>query len=77
MSAAEIHGLQEQDLRALEVRVDDLIRACAQLKDENKTLRAHEQELLTEREQLKGAALQARERVAAVLERLRLLEDEA
>jgi cell division protein ZapB len=33
-------NIQEQDLRALEMRVEELIRACIHLKDENKTLPA-------------------------------------
>ena len=63
MSNNDKQGIQEQDLRALEVRVEELIRACTHLKDENKTLRAREQELMTERDRLADKNSQARTRV--------------
>lgn len=77
MSKSETQGIQEQDLRALEVRVEELIRACTHLKDENKTLRAREQELVTERDRLAAKNDQAKERVEQMISRLRRLEDEA
>ena len=70
-------GLQEQDLRALEVRVEELIRACTHLKDENKTLRAREHELLAERDRLASKNDQAKSRVEDMIVRLKRLEDEA
>lgn len=77
MSDSESHGLQEQDLRALEVRVEELIRACAHLKDENKTLRAREHELAAERDRLASKNDQAKNRVEDMIARLKRLEDEA
>ena len=77
MATNEKKGVLEQDLRALEVRVEELIRACTHLKDENKTLRAREQELLAERDQLVTRNDQAKHRVEDMIERLKRLEDEA
>jgi len=77
MSNSEKHGLQEQDLRALEVRVEELIRACTHLKDENKTLRARENELTAERDRLSSKNEQAKGRVEDMITRLKKLEDEA
>lgn len=77
MSNSDKHGLQEQDLRALEVRVEELIRACTHLKDENKTLRARENELTAERDRLASKNEQAKGRVEDMIERLKKLEDEA
>ena len=77
MSDSSKTGIEEQDLRALEVRVEELIRACVHLKDENKTLRAREQELVAERDRLAEKNDQARQRVENMIGRLRHLEDEA
>ena len=77
MSNNDKPGIQEQDLRALEVRVEELIRACTHLKDENKTLRAREQTLVGERDRLVARNDQARQRVEDMLGRLKRLEDDA
>ncbi|MCB1802842.1 MAG: TIGR02449 family protein [Gammaproteobacteria bacterium] len=77
MSQKDKHSLQEQDLRALEVRVEELIRACVHLKDENKTLRAREHELTAERDRLASKNDEAKHRVEDMIERLKRLEDEA
>lgn len=77
MSANEKQGIEEHDLKALEIRVEELIRACTHLKDENKTLRAREQALVSERDQLSQKNDQAKGRVEAILTRLRRLEREA
>ena len=77
MSGSEKQGIQEQDLKALEIRVEELIRACAHLKDENKTLRAREQVLLGERDKLAKKNDEAKYRVEDMIDRLKRLEDEA
>jgi cell division protein ZapB len=77
MSNNEKQGIQEQDLRALELRVEELIRACTHLKDENKTLRAREQELMTAHDKLAEKNDQAKHRVEDMIARLKRLEDEA
>lgn len=66
--------LQEQELRALEIRVEELIRACAQLKDQNKTLRAQVEQLTVERDQLLKHQAAARGRVESLIERLKSME---
>jgi cell division protein ZapB len=70
-------SLEEKDLRDLEIRVEELIRACAHLKDENKTLRAREHELSTELDRLANKNDQAKHRVEDMIGRLKRLEDEA
>ena len=77
MSSNDNQGVEEQDLRALEVRVEELIRACTQLKDENKTLRAREQALSSERDRLAEKNDQAKHRVEAMIGRLKRLENQA
>ena len=66
--------IQEQDLRALEIRVEELIRACAHLKDENKTLRAELEKLSTERDRLLTQHTAARSRMETLIQRLKVLE---
>jgi cell division protein ZapB len=77
MSSNDNQGIEEQDLRALEVRVEELIRACAHLKDENKTLRAQEQILAGERDRLAEKNEQAKQRVESMIGRLKRLENQA
>ncbi|MGB5453063.1 MAG: TIGR02449 family protein [Sedimenticolaceae bacterium] len=77
MSNNDKQGIQEQDLRALELRVEEVIRACTHLKDENKTLRAREQELMSELDTLAEKNDQAKHRVEDMIARLKRLEDEA
>ncbi len=69
--------IQEQDLRALEIRVEELIRACVHLKDENKTLRAEVEHLSMERDKLLENNAAARVRVESLIDRLRSLETES
>jgi len=76
MAKKDRQGIQEQDLRALEVRVEELIRACTNLKDENKTLRAREQELVGERDRLSAKNDQAKHRVEDMITRLKRLEEQ-
>lgn len=76
MSKTDTSTIQEQDLRALEVRVEELIRACAHLKDENKTLRAQTEMLSIERDKLIKSSAAAHSRVEAVISRLKTLEAE-
>jgi len=76
MSQTDNSSIQEQDLRALEVRVEELIRACAHLKDENKTLRAQAEMLSSERDRLVETNATARTRVEAMVNKLKSLEAE-
>lgn len=77
MSQNDKQGIQEQQLRTLELRVEALIRACLELKDENKALRAREQELLDERDRLTQKNTQARARVEDIIHRMKHREDDA
>jgi len=68
------YPVQEQDLRALEIRVEELIRACAHLKDDNKTLRAQVEQLSVERDKLLENNAAARVRVESLIDRLKSIE---
>jgi cell division protein ZapB len=68
------YPIQEQDLRALEIRVEELIRACAHLKDDNKTLRAQVEQLSVERDKLLENNSAARVRVESLIDRLKTIE---
>ena len=74
MSNSDGHGISEQELRTLEVRVEELIRACNHLKDENRMLRVHQETLQSERSELMEKNEQAKSRVDAMITRLRSLE---
>jgi cell division protein ZapB len=74
MAKSEAQGITEQDLHALEVRVEELIRACAHLKAENRSLRAREETLIAERANLIKKNELARDRVEAMISRLKSLE---
>jgi len=76
MADSEKSSIQEQDLRALEVRVEELIRACAHLKDENKTLRAQAEQLSSERDKLVETNATARSRVETMIDKLKTIEAE-
>ena len=66
--------MQDEDLKRLEMRIDELIAICAQLKDENRQLREQKVEFSTERENLLERQDQARIRVEKILDRLKSLE---
>lgn len=75
MTTSDLQGVTEQDLRALEARVDELIRACSHLKNENKSLKTRQEDLLAERADLIEKTELARTRVEAMITRLKSLED--
>ncbi|MEN8166683.1 MAG: TIGR02449 family protein [Pseudomonadota bacterium] len=62
------------DLRKLEVRVEELIHACSYLKDENKSLRTRQDNLVAERAALIEKTELARTRVEAMITRLKAME---
>lgn len=64
----------ELELKRLEHRIDELIRTCESLKEENRALRAQRDNLLTERDSLAEKAELARMRVEAMISRLKTLE---
>lgn len=63
------------DIKKLEDRVDDLIKAVERLQQENKDLRENQSSLMTERSQLVEKTELARTRVEAMISRLRALEN--
>ncbi|MCU7880536.1 MAG: TIGR02449 family protein [Candidatus Thiodiazotropha sp. (ex Lucinoma aequizonata)] len=74
MTKKEIQNPAEMDLRALEIRVEELIRACSHLKDENKSLRVRQDNLVTERAALIEKTELARTRVEAMITRLKSMK---
>ena len=74
MTEKETQNPAEMDLRALEIRVEELIRACSYLKDENKSLRVRQDNLVTERAALIEKTELARTRVEAMITRLKSME---
>jgi len=63
------------DIKKLEDRVDDLIKAVERLQQENKDLRDNQSSLETERSQLIEKTELARTRVEAMISRLKALEN--
>lgn len=69
--------MEVQHLKALEQRVDDLIRLCTRMDQEIRTLKAAERMLRDERSQLLRKNEDARSKVEAMIVRLRSLEQES
>ncbi len=66
--------METLDTRALEEKIDHLIRICNRLEDENRALRDQQSNLLSERAALVEKVEQARSRVQATISRLRAME---
>jgi cell division protein ZapB len=64
----------ELELRRLEKRIEELIRAISQLKEENRALRQRQDILASERTALLHRNEQVRTRVEAMIGRLKSLE---
>ena len=62
------------DLAALEARVDELIHTVSQLKTENSALRNQQENLVNERAVLIEKTEQARTRIESMISRLRAME---
>ena len=62
------------DLDHLERRVDELIRTCGELKDENRALRDQQNNLIAERAALIEKSEMARSRVESMIARLKAME---
>jgi len=67
----------EQKHRQLEARVDDLLRISARLRQENQSLHEREAKLVEERAQLLKKNDVARNKVEAIISRLKSLEQES
>lgn len=64
-------------LKSLERRIDELIKLCNQLDQENKALKADANQWRSERDKLIQSTDQARNQVEAMIQRLRALEQES
>ena len=62
------------DTRALDEKIDHLIRICDKLEDENRALRDQQNSLIAERAALVEKSELARSRVEAMITRLRGME---
>ena len=62
------------DTRALEEKIDRLVRICERLEDENRALRDQQNSLVVERATLVEKSELARSRVEAMITRLRGME---
>lgn len=63
------------DLDTLERQVEELIRTCRQLREENTSLRARQDHLVAERAELIEKTELARSRVESMITRLKSMED--
>jgi len=72
--SADNNEKEELDLKQLEARVEELINTCAALKDENQSLRQHQGSLVSERAKLIEKTELARNRVEAMINRLKAME---
>jgi cell division protein ZapB len=62
------------DMRQLELRVDDLIGVCRRLKDENDSLRDRQDTLIEEKTKLAEKNRMARTRLENIVTRLKALD---
>jgi cell division protein ZapB len=69
--------ITDPELKGLEHRIDELIRACQRLKQENRLLRQQQSVLMAERAKLKQKNDMARTQTETMLIRLKALEIEA
>lgn len=68
--------MAEQQLKALENKIDDLIQLCSLLDRENKSLKTEAANWLQEREQLVEKTEVARSKVETMITRLKALEQQ-
>lgn len=62
------------DLKTLEARVEELIRTCAGLKEENQALKVSQESLVAERAELIEKTELAKTRVESMISRLKSME---
>jgi cell division protein ZapB len=74
MTQKEQSTTVEVDLKALEVRVEELIKACEFLKAENKNLKVNQESLVSERAALVEKTELAKNRIEAMIARLKSIE---
>ena len=66
--------MNNKPLKSIETKIDDLIRLCDQLNDENRLLKNKEEGWLNERSSLVEKNEQAKLKVEAMISRLKALE---
>jgi cell division protein ZapB len=66
--------VESDDLKQLESRIDQLIEACQRLRNENDVLKSEQGNLQAERAKLLEKTRIARERIEAMIDRLKALE---
>ena len=72
--AENLNSNFEHELKRLEQRVDELVRVCDQLQDENRSLKQRQDILTAERANLLQKNEQVRARVEAMIGRLKAME---
>lgn len=66
--------MNNQDIKQLESRIDDLIDACQRLKSENQRLQSNQSNMSDEHKRLVEKTQMARTRIQGMIERLKALE---
>lgn len=69
--------MSDNNLKSLEAKIDELIAFSAHLRQENESLKDRENSLLKERTQLIEKTNLARQRVEAMITKLKALQDNA
>lgn len=77
MNTEHARELLEQELKRLEGRIGELVATCRKLRDENGSLRERLESLTTERAGLLAKNEQVKNRVEAMISRLKSLEENA
>ncbi len=77
MEKDKAQQVMEHELQRLESRINELIRTCEHLKEENRLLRTQQDHQSTERANLIDKHEQVRTRVEAILNRLKSMEQTA
>jgi cell division protein ZapB len=66
--------ISEEEFKRLEIRINELIETCEQLKEENRLLKAQQLSYSSERAKLLDKQEEARTRVESMINRLKALE---
>ncbi|NIR59377.1 MAG: TIGR02449 family protein [Gammaproteobacteria bacterium] len=74
MSAPSDDNATVTEVKRLEARIEELIRTCDRLRDENRSLREQQEALMGERARLIEKTELARNRVEAMINRLKSME---
>ena len=77
MSNSTPQSVTEQELRKLEVRLDELVGSIERLKEENRSLRNQQDNMVSERANLIEKNEMAKTRVEAMIGRLKAMEQGA